>query len=89
MRFIKGNVERIVEDQFKAEKLKADGFKDLDVVEGMDPGVPGGSEVQPESERNLDDMTVPELKVLAKEKGIEGASSLNKEDLLAILKEVK
>ncbi|WP_277405490.1 Rho termination factor N-terminal domain-containing protein [Lacrimispora xylanisolvens] len=33
-------------------------------------------------------MTVPELKALAKEKGIEGASSLGKEDLLAVLKEV-
>lgn len=44
---------------------------------------PGG-----DSEKNLEDMTVPELKALAKEKGIEGASSLNREDLLAVLKDV-
>lgn len=36
----------------------------------------------------LEDMTVAELKVLAKEKGLEGVSALNKEDLLAVLKEV-
>ncbi|PPK80623.1 Rho termination factor-like protein [Lacrimispora xylanisolvens] len=42
----------------------------------------------PEPEKNLEDMTVPELKALAKEKGIEGTSSLGKEDLLAVLKEV-
>lgn len=41
------------------------------------------------SEKNLEDMTVSELKALAKEKGIDGTSSLAKEDLLAVLKEVK
>lgn len=40
------------------------------------------------SEKNLEDMTVSELKALAKEKGIDGTSSLAKEDLLAVLKEV-
>lgn len=38
--------------------------------------------------KNLEDMTVAELKALAKEKGIDGVSSLNREDLLAVLKDV-
>ena len=36
----------------------------------------------------LEKMKVDELKALAKEKGIEGAASLTKEELLAVLKEV-
>ncbi len=59
----------------------------LEVNELVNP-----TEVEPENptepEKNLEDMTVPELKALAKEKGIEGASSLSKEDLIAVLKEV-
>lgn len=52
------------------------------------------SEVKPEvlneekSVKPIEDMTMPELKALAKEKGIEGAGSLNKEELLAVLKDV-
>ena len=36
--------------------------------------------------KNIEDMTVEELKALAKEKGLTGVSSLAKADLLAILK---
>ena len=36
----------------------------------------------------IEEMTVPELKSLAKENGIEGAASLNKEELLSVLKDV-
>lgn len=89
MRLIKGNVERIVEDQVKAEKLIADGFKELSSVETVQSETLAEPENSPDREKNLEDMTVPELKALAKEKGIDGFSSLNRDDLLSVLKEVE
>lgn len=87
MRLIKGNVERIVKDDVKASKLIADGFKELTAAnEESEKQVE--PEVQQELEKKLEDMNVTELKALAKEKGIDGTSSLNKEDLLAVLKDV-
>jgi hypothetical protein len=89
MRLIKGNVERIVEDQVKAGKLKADGFKELDAIVEVREETITGAEAHIEPGKKLEDMTVPELKNLAKEKGIEGSSSLNKGDLLSVLKDVE
>ena len=43
---------------------------------------------RPENQKALDEMTVSELKVLAKEKGLEGTSGLNKEEILSVLKGV-
>ncbi|WP_373267133.1 Rho termination factor N-terminal domain-containing protein [Hungatella hathewayi] len=44
-------------------------------------------EVRPPEERQeLEKMKVDELRAMAKERGIEGAASLNKEELLAVLK---
>jgi len=88
MRLIKGNVERIVKDDVKASKLIADGFKELSVANEVESEKQAEPEAPQEPEKKLEDMTVPELKILAKEKGIEGASSLNREDLLAVLKDV-
>lgn len=88
MRLKKGNVERIVKDDVKASKLIADGFKELSVANEVESKKQAEPEAQQEPEKKLEDMTVPELKILAKEKGIEGASSLNREDLLAVLKDV-
>lgn len=88
MRLIKGNVERIVKNDVIASKLIADGFKELGESREVEPEKQADPEYPQEQEKNLEDMTVPELKALAKEKCIEGTSSLSKEDLLAVLREV-
>lgn len=79
MRYINGNVERETESELMAEKLKSLGFKEIDS--------PVDEEVQGDL-TDIEKMTVTNLKALAKEKGIEGAASLNKAELLAVLKDV-
>lgn len=78
MRLIMNNVERIAEDDAQIRKLMAAGFEPLEVHEN----------IKEEQKPELDKMKADELKALAKEKGIEGAASLTKEELLAVLKEV-
>lgn len=77
MRLIMNNVERTAEDDAQIRKLMAAGFKPL--REAV-------CEEKAESKPELEKMKVDELRSLAKEKGIEGAASLNKEELLAVLK---
>lgn len=81
MLYIKDNVEREAVTDEQAERLKQSGFKPL-----YDPD-PASDETEIPV-HSLDDMTVSELKGLAKEKGIEGVSSLNKSQLLEVLKDV-
>lgn len=81
MRLIKDNVERIAETESQIAKLKAKGFKEL------------GSFQQAEKEgktgrKDLSGMSLTEMKALAKERGLEGYSSLSKEELLSVLKDV-
>lgn len=78
MRLIRANVEREA-DGGQAEKLISQGFKPLNFPE---------TEEAEEKTKELSDMKIGELKELAKEKGIEGAASLNKAELLAVLKDV-
>lgn len=42
----------------------------------------------PDEPKQLEDMTLTELKAIAKKKGLEGVSALNKAELLEVLKEV-
>lgn len=78
MRLIKDNVERVA-DGVQADKLKVLGFKEI--------GNSAAEAIEPE-DKSLDKMSSNQLKALAKEKGIEGADSLTKAELLAVLKDV-
>ena len=77
MRLIRKNVEREAVGA-EAEKLISAGFTPMEDVKDAAPEEKAG--------KNIEDMTVEELKSLAKEKGLTGVSSLAKADLLAILK---
>lgn len=78
MRLIKDNVERVA-DGAQADKLKSLGFKEIGSAT---------AEVTGPEDKSPDIMSAAELKALAKEKGIEGAGSLTKAELLAVLKDV-
>lgn len=81
MRLIKGNVERLVESQAKAARFRNDGFKDLSEPVTEDAAEAAGAV-------DITTMNITQLKALAKEKGLEGYSSLTKEELLEMLKDV-
>ena len=80
MRLIRKNVEREA-DGVTAQKLMNDGFKP---VEATPPKT--ASESAKEATKNIEEMTVEELKTLAKERGLTGVSALAKQDLIDILK---
>lgn len=84
MRLKKGNVERESESQVAITKFKSQGFKVISTGDDLE-SIGMEAEASPEA---LENMTIPELKALAKEKGIEGTASLNKGELLAVLKDV-
>ncbi len=75
MRMICENVERIAETQAQIDKLKLEGFKEMEELP-LDEN---------QKELPLGDMTVEDLRKTAKEKGLEGYSSLSKKELLALL----
>lgn len=78
MILVRNNIERIAENEAQIRKLTAEGYKPMEASE----------DVKEEQKPELEKMKADELKALAKEKGIEGAASLTKEELLAVLKEV-
>lgn len=79
MRLKRGNVEREA-DGIKAEQLMKDGFERVENVRAQSPEF--------SNKKDLSEMTAEELKNLAKEKGISGASALTKAELQEVLKDV-
>ena len=78
IKLIKSNVERVAETEEQAEKLKSQGFECVTVSDK--------ETVQPTNEvKNIHEMTVKELRGVAKGKGIELPSSLSKDDIVKIL----
>lgn len=81
MRLKRGNVERVVGSEQLAQKLLLDGYVKIDSPGGQEEPAGKGAD------KPLEEMTVDQLRILAKEKGIGGYSSLAKQDLLELLKE--
>lgn len=77
IRLIKGNVERLAVTEEQAKKLEVKGFKRA--AENQ------AKKFEKAVDKPLEEMTVKELRALAKEKGIDVPSSLGKEDLVKIL----
>lgn len=75
--FKKHNVERSTDSEAKAEALKKAGFEEIT----------NGVEDPKDECKDLSKMKVDELKAFAAEMQIEGIESLNKAELVAVLKE--
>lgn len=81
MRLIRKNVEREA-DGATAEKLMSDGFEPVEdtILQKTD------MKLDEKVTKSIEEMTVEELKALAKERGLTGVSALAKRDLVDILK---
>ena len=86
MRVKTDNVERVVSDEYGRELVAS-----KKAVEVPEKEVETNSVEVPEKEvetNSLEKLKVDELKALASEKGIEGAATMKKSELLDILKDV-
>lgn len=91
MRLINENVEREAEGA-DIQKWKNKGYSELETEEIPSDSAEDNSETEDspseeETPQNLEELTVQELRELAKSKGLEGTSSLNKQQLIDVLKE--
>ena len=87
MRLIRENVEREAADQAAIARLKKQGFKEV-FGEKHVSDASGETSNTGKCGPDLASMKADELKELAKEKGIAGAASLTKAELLEALKDV-
>lgn len=87
MILVKGNVERETESMATIALLKKEGFKELPSTPVEDK-TEEGAPVEDESKPDLESLSLEELKALAKEKGMSGVSSLNKDQLKEVLKDM-
>ena len=97
MRLKRGNVEREVEDEFHAAKFMKDGYKPMGMefalrivkeAKFMKDGYKPMEEMTDPTEtetKDVQEMSLEELRQLAKAKGLKGTSSLAKQELLEIL----
>nr|DAY63756.1 MAG TPA: transcription termination factor Rho [Caudoviricetes sp.] len=92
MILVKGNVERETESMATIALLKKEGFKELPSAPEEDKTAEDktaeGTPAEDESKPDLESMSLEELKALAKEKGMSGVSSLNKDQLKEVLKDM-
>lgn len=82
MRLIRKNVEREAKGQ-DIQKWISKGYSELETKKVFSDTEKDVSE----STQNLEELTVQKLRELAKTKGLEGTSSLNKQQLIDVLKE--
>ena len=92
MILVKGNMERETESMTTIALLKKEGFKELPSAPEEDKTAEGApvedTPLEDESKPDLESMSLEELKALAKEKGMSGVSSLNKDQLKEVLKDM-
>ena len=100
MILIKGNVEKIVENEEAAAKLTAKGFRLLraEVRKAPDVAVPvntgttfktgtAGFREDPPDKNPLGEMPVSKLRTLARAKGFSGVNAMTKAELVVLLEE--
>lgn len=80
MRVIRNNVELEI-DEDTLEQYKKEGYIPLENLNTK------ADKLDANEKKTLKDMTVAELKEIAKERGIDNADSLTKKELLALLTE--
>ena len=74
------NVVKIVDSEYKRDKLIGKGFTEITDSIHKAIVLEGEGEIV-----NLSELNVSELKTLAKERGLEGYSNMKREELLEIL----
>lgn len=76
IRLICENVERLVVDEKAALKLEEKGYRRISATAGEEPAV------VPVNKPELSDLSVAELRRMAKARGIKGGGSLTKAELI-------